>query len=309
MKTLPILCFFTLMAGSAMAKEKVTFDDLLLEDGTTLKNVVVLKVEPDGLRLEHKNGVSKVKFEDLPEMVQKKFTFDRQKAEDFRLAQETARETKAAVERKSRVEQILTQRREEQDGDLQRAREAFFQVVESDEYSYPQLDKTLMDSIAIFTEAGRKDLAALLQDDRKLLRERELVRPGEKYRRERDQLQERIRSLENQIAGQNNPPPDVQVVHDGGLIPYFVDRPVIIDRPIVVNPSNCPPARPYSRLPGTTTVTTPPRIGPAMPISPRPAQPAFTPAPARPSFPCQPSVPSSAPASGAQVQGAHLWKN
>ncbi|HEX2750163.1 MAG TPA: hypothetical protein VHM91_19305, partial [Verrucomicrobiales bacterium] len=307
-----LFCFLTLMAGSAMAKEKITFDDLLLEDGTTLKNVVVLKVEPDGLRLEHKNGVSKVKFEELPEMVQKQFAFDRNKAEEFRLNQETAKEARAAEERRIRVEGILQQRKEEQDGDLLRAREAFYKLVESDEYSYPQLDKTLMDSIAIFTEAGRKDLASLLQDDRKLLRDREMVRPGEKYRREREQLQDRIRNLENQVAAQANQPPVAPVAE---VVPFYVDRPVIIDRPIVVD-ANCPPEKPG--IPPKSGPVNPPRQGPVAvptPVNPRPAQPNFTPTPAPASRPvpsspgpARPTTAVSLPSSGAQQQGAHLWK-
>lgn len=310
MKTLPLFCFLSLLAGTGLtAKEKMTYDDLLLEDGTTLKNVVVLKVEPDGLRLEHKNGVSKVKYEELPEMVQKQFTFDRDKATEFRVAQETARENKAAEERKARVEQILQQRRDEQDTDLQRAREAFYKVVEADEYSYPQLDKTLMDSISIFTEAGRKDLATILEEDRKLLREKELVRPGEKYRREREQLQERIRVLENQVAGQINNPP-VSVV-ETEWVPFWIDRPVIIDRPVAVDPI-CPPGRP--RVGPGSSVTRPGNVvHPAVPAPSAPAQPAYTPpSPPRSSLPVTPSRPSTPvnlPSSGAQVQGSHLWKN
>lgn len=288
MKTLPLFILLALFAGRAAAKELVQLNDLKLEDGTTLKNAVVLKVEPDGLRLEHSAGVSKVKFEDLPAAVQKQFTFDREQAEDFRQKQEASREARAEAERRERVEQVLQQRREEQDADVMRSREAFFKLMASDEYSFPKLDKLMVDSIAIFKEAGRDDLAGVLEEDRKMLREHEVARPGEKYRRERDQLQARIRDLENQVAQMSSRPPDVRIVRDGEVFPIFVDRPVVIDRPVIVNrpagqPTTCPPSRSF-------------------PVAPQFAPPAATPRPVMPA-----TVPAM-PTSGAQQHGAHLWK-
>ena len=303
MKTLLLLLPVLVFAGRSPAKEKVKFDDLLLSDGTTLKEAVVLKVEPDGLRLEHKEGVSKVKFEDLPEEVQKQFTFDREQADKFRQEKDTARELRLTAERKARVEEIVAQKRSEQESDLQKAREAFFAVLESDEYSYPQMDRALLESINVFKEAGRKDLGAQMEDDRKLLRERELVRPGPKFRQEKDQLQTRIQQLEKQIAALGQPPA-VQVVRDTELVPWFVDRPVIIDRPIVVDRPVVQPTVPCP--PVTRPVTSPqpsrpslsPQFTPAVPHAPQPVRPS----------PSGPVMPVTLPSGGAQQQGAHLWK-
>lgn len=314
MKTLPLLLLLAVFAGRAAAKEKIKLADITLEDGTVLKDAVVLKVEPDGLRLEHHDGVSKVVFENLPDEVQKQFTFDREEAEKFREEKETERATKAADEHKARVEEMIRQRREVQERDVAKGREEFYRLMESGEYSYPQLDKAIQESIAVLKEAGRKDLAALLESDRKLLRERELIRPGEKQRQEKDQLLDRIRDLENQVAQLNNRPQAVEVVHETAAIPIFVDRPVVIDRPVVVHPHPWTPApcapssHPASSVPGM--------VRPYMPIQPaRPYTPAtpFAPAQTRPSLPVSPSpsMPPTRvfmPSGGAQQQGAHLWK-
>ncbi len=309
MKALPFFCLLTLIAGTATAKDK-KYDDLLLEDGTTLKEVTVLKVEPDGLRLAHKNGVSKVKYEDLPEMVRKEYSFDQEKATAFRIAQDTAREARNAAEQKERVEEVLQQRHEEQDSDLQRTREAFFRMVESDEYSFPQLDKSLLDGINVFKEAGRKDLAAILEEDRKLLRERELVRPGEKYRKERDLLLDRIRALEAQLAA--NPPAGVQPVRDTTYVPFYVDRPVIVPVPSGGgNDPDCPPGKPTTpptrpgprpgygngtgngNGPGITPI--PPVTRPSTPVPSRPTTPPVS-RPSVPSAPSPPAISSPSPA-------------
>lgn len=347
MKTLPLLLVLAVFAGRSAAQEKIKLADLTLEDGTVLKDTMVLKVEPDGLRLEHHDGVSKVKFENLPQEVQKRFTFDRDQAEKFREEKEIARATKAAAERKARVEELLRQRREVQDLDVARGREDFYRILEAGEYSYPQLDKALQQSIADLKEVGRKDLAAVLESDRKLLRERELTRPGEKARQEKEQLTARIRDLENQVNLLNNQPQPVEVVQDVAMIPIFVDRPIVVDRPYVVDrsvivprpgvtPGPCavPSGYPAAGVPRTVSPSTPfvppAHVSPAMPS--HPSAPAIPSAPYVPhsSPPVAPAVPSapyvphsslpvapshsvtptrvSMPSGGAQQHGAHLWK-
>lgn len=313
MKTLPLFCLLTVLAGRAFSDEKIRFDELPLEDGTALKNAVVLKVEPDGVRVEHSAGVSKVKFEQLPESVQKQFSFDRGQAEKFREEKAAAREALAATERKARVEAVLEQRRSEQDDDVQRSREAFYDLLESGEYSYPQLDKSLLDSISILKEADRRDLAVLLEDDRKLLRERELLKPADKYRLEREQLQARIRDLENQVAQLNNaaanPPGDNRVATDAAVIPFFVDRPIVIDRPVVVDRPSVPPAAcPPGTRPDKAPHSPPSAARPPMPAAPTPYFAPASPRSAPYSRPSVPSMPVALPSGGAQQQGAHLWK-
>lgn len=62
MKLLPF--FFTaVLASTALAKTPVKFPELKLEDGTVLREVEVLRVEPDALRVEHGDGLRRIKME------------------------------------------------------------------------------------------------------------------------------------------------------------------------------------------------------------------------------------------------------
>src|SRR5438093_3133080 len=64
--TLLALCF----ASVALA------DDFKAIDGKEYKNVKVTRVEPDGIVLMSKSGISKVYFTELPKAVQERFHYD-----------------------------------------------------------------------------------------------------------------------------------------------------------------------------------------------------------------------------------------
>lgn len=59
-------------------------EDFTLMDGKVLKNAKVTRVEPDGLRIMHADGISKVPHESLPADLQAKYNFDATKAAAFR---------------------------------------------------------------------------------------------------------------------------------------------------------------------------------------------------------------------------------
>ena len=56
------------------------------------ENVEITKVEPDGIRVTHKNGVAKIKFEALPEEMRKKYGYSEDKAREFRQKTESDQE-------------------------------------------------------------------------------------------------------------------------------------------------------------------------------------------------------------------------
>jgi thiol-disulfide isomerase/thioredoxin len=64
--TFLILCF----ASVALA------DDFKAIDGKEYKNVTVNRIEPDGIVLKSKSGISKVYFTELPKKVQERFHYD-----------------------------------------------------------------------------------------------------------------------------------------------------------------------------------------------------------------------------------------
>jgi hypothetical protein len=59
-------------------------EDLTLLNGKMLKGVQVTKVEPDGLRVMHQDGLSKIPFESLPPEWKARYPFDINKAEAYR---------------------------------------------------------------------------------------------------------------------------------------------------------------------------------------------------------------------------------
>src|SRR5207248_3409601 len=71
--TFLILCF----ASVAVA------DDFKAINGKEYKNAKVSRVEPDGIVLITKSGISKVYFTELPKEVQERYNYDAQKAAEF----------------------------------------------------------------------------------------------------------------------------------------------------------------------------------------------------------------------------------
>jgi hypothetical protein len=52
--------------------------------GREYKDVTVVKVEPDGLRIRHESGTAKIPFSELPVSIQKKYGYDQAAAESYR---------------------------------------------------------------------------------------------------------------------------------------------------------------------------------------------------------------------------------
>src|SRR5438876_3273075 len=73
-------------------------DDFKTIDGKEYKNAKVNRVEPDGIVLITKSGISKVYFVELPKEVQERFHYDAQKAAEF------------TSETKNGIDQLLHQR-------------------------------------------------------------------------------------------------------------------------------------------------------------------------------------------------------
>jgi hypothetical protein len=98
-------------------------DDFKTVSGKEYKNATVSRVEPDGIVLTNKAGISKVYFTELPKDVQERFGYDPQRAADYssqqsagfeqvRKQQEEASRQKAEASQKAdqyRVEQATRQ--------------------------------------------------------------------------------------------------------------------------------------------------------------------------------------------------------
>ncbi|HEX2748836.1 MAG TPA: serine protease [Verrucomicrobiales bacterium] len=69
------------------------------------KDVEITKVEPDGLRIMHKDGVAKIKFEQLPADMQAKYGYSPDKAKAFR---EKTEAEKADREKMGKIVEVLS---------------------------------------------------------------------------------------------------------------------------------------------------------------------------------------------------------
>ena len=67
-------------------------DDFKTVDGKEYKNATVSRVEPDGIVLITKSGISKVYFSELPKDVQQRFNYDAEKAAVYSAEQNAALE-------------------------------------------------------------------------------------------------------------------------------------------------------------------------------------------------------------------------
>ena len=89
--------------------------DITTRYGTTYHNVEVTGVDADGIRVMHSNGVAKLRFEELPEPLQKQYHYDAAKVGAYRKQVEDARKAAAAD---------ATAAREQREREIQEAQEA-----------------------------------------------------------------------------------------------------------------------------------------------------------------------------------------
>jgi hypothetical protein len=77
----------TLAILAALSASLALADDFKTVNGKEYKNARVTRVEPDGILLKTKSGISKVYFTELPKEVQEGFHYDPAKAAQFKLTQ------------------------------------------------------------------------------------------------------------------------------------------------------------------------------------------------------------------------------
>jgi len=94
-------------------------DDFKTVTGKEYKNATVSRVEPDGIVLTNKAGISKVYFTELPKDVQERFGYDPQRATDYSAQQsagldQVRKQQAEASQREAEATQKANQYRAEQ---------------------------------------------------------------------------------------------------------------------------------------------------------------------------------------------------
>jgi thioredoxin 1 len=99
MKVLPFLIlFFTTVAPA---------DDFKTVEGKEYKNATVSRVEPDGIVLKSKSGISKIYFAELPKEVQERFHYNAAVASAYS-AQQAVNQTTMAVTRRGHSIEVIS---------------------------------------------------------------------------------------------------------------------------------------------------------------------------------------------------------
>jgi chromosome segregation ATPase len=95
-------------------------DDFKTNAGKEYKNVTVSRIEPDGVIVTGKSGISKIYFTELPKDVQQRFGYDPQKAADYSAQQsagldQVRKEQEAVLRQKAEASQKANQVRAQQE--------------------------------------------------------------------------------------------------------------------------------------------------------------------------------------------------
>jgi chromosome segregation ATPase len=97
----------TLAIIAALSASIALAEDFKTIDGKEYKNVKVSRVEPDGIVLSSKSGISKIYFTELPKEVQERFNYDPEKATAY-----SAEQNAALEQARKQQEEALRQRAE-----------------------------------------------------------------------------------------------------------------------------------------------------------------------------------------------------
>jgi hypothetical protein len=124
-------CGLLLILGSARS------DDFKTTNGKEYKNATVTLVEPDGITLRSKSGVSKVYFNELPKEVQERFHYDPQKA-----AAASAGQAASIQQTNQQIEEANKQREKEKQVAVESSRRATEQAAKAQNTTIEPGNKT-----------------------------------------------------------------------------------------------------------------------------------------------------------------------
>jgi hypothetical protein len=185
-----VFCLTTGAIAAPEVKKPDEYATLSTSKGKTYEKAVVSAVDPDGLRIMHKDGAAKIPFEQLSEDLQKKYGFDPVKAVEFQ------------AENKKALELADAEVRAYQAKEAEKVSQSEFQLLRR-KLLVGILNNTnlvgLMDSlqaqIAIYKAEGREEWVKLLEGDQELLRTRIALAPVRKMEEENARLQAQIENL------------------------------------------------------------------------------------------------------------------
>ena len=95
----------TALAILALSASVAVAEDFKTINGKEYKNATVSRVEPDGIVVKTKSGISKVYFTELPKDVQERFHYDSEKAAAAAAAEQQQQQQSAVAQQRKADEQ------------------------------------------------------------------------------------------------------------------------------------------------------------------------------------------------------------
>jgi len=119
MRTVALTLAFLLAASVCFAL------DITTRKGVTYKQCAVTKVDPDGIRIIHTDGATKIAFEDLPDTLQRQYNYDPAKAAESRkrAAEAQAAAAKRAADELAQRQAAELRAQQQRDGLIQQQRQ------------------------------------------------------------------------------------------------------------------------------------------------------------------------------------------
>ncbi|PYJ51892.1 MAG: hypothetical protein DME87_01570 [Verrucomicrobia bacterium] len=137
----------------------VLADDFKTIEGKEYKNVKVSRVEPDGIVLITKAGISKVYFTELPKAVQERFNYDPEKAPAYSAEQNAALEQLRNQQQEAMIRRAETTEKTNkyvgEQAQASAARQSQQEKVQRLQARYDELQKQERDLIRRIQEAER----------------------------------------------------------------------------------------------------------------------------------------------------------
>jgi hypothetical protein len=127
-------------------------DDFKTIDGKEYKNVTVSRVEPDGIVLSSKSGISKVYFTELPKEVQERFHYDAAKATAY--STERAANQQEFRKQQDELQRKLTEEKNRYWADRKRAAASATSHTIAQPSQVPYLTAISLDTGSFITESG-----------------------------------------------------------------------------------------------------------------------------------------------------------
>jgi hypothetical protein len=140
---------------AALSVSLALADDFKTISGKEYKNATVSRVEPDGIVLVYRSGVTKVYFTDLPKEVQRRFGYDADKIEAERAAARAAEEKR--IDEQKTAERERAEKDKNAETDLKRAVETFQAAEQRASQTYESAQKGTLSGQVFISTRGREN--------------------------------------------------------------------------------------------------------------------------------------------------------